>query len=55
MVIASFLDNGFGANLSSKANVMSVWKEYFLFFLQIFEWLTWNAFVGKWGKVLKSI
>ena len=28
----SFLENGFKATLSSKANVLSVWKEHFLDF-----------------------
>ena len=113
LAIGSFLENGFEATLSSKTNVVSVWKEHFsvfckflsdevetifweseakrseLFkskfghrkllrkwfwsylelkneccerlkraffsFLQIFEWRSWNQFLGKWSKVLKSI
>ena len=107
-VIASFLENSFDATWSSKANIMSVWKEQFtvfcrflsgkfesnfwereakrskLFkskfghkkllikwfwsyvefknesseclkrkffnFLQVFEWRSWNHFLGKRGK-----
>ena len=32
LVLGSFLENGFEAILSSKANVLSVWKEHFLDF-----------------------
>ena len=110
--ITRFLENSFRATLSSKMNILSVWKAIFLFFgnissdevettfweneakrsklskskfghrkllrkwvwsylklknecsehlkraffifLQIFEWLSWTHFLGKWGKVLKS-
>ena len=113
LVIRSFLENGFEVTLSSKTNVLSVWREYFsvfcrflsdevetifckseakrsrLFkskfghrklltkwfwsyldlknkcseylkkaffsFLQIFEWWSWNHFLGKWGKAFKTI
>ena len=38
-----------------KESSMRVWKKHFSFFWQIFEWRSWNHFLGKWGKVLKSI
>ena len=113
LVLGSFLENGFEDTLSSKMNVLSVWKGHFsvfcnflssevetlfweseakrsrLFksksghgklltkwfwsyldlknecseylkraffsFLQIFEWRSWNHFLGKWGKAFKTI
>ena len=46
MVIGSFLENGFEAPLSSKRNVLSVWKEHFQFFANF--WLTkLKPFPGK--------
>ena len=113
LVKRTFLENGLGETLSSKANLLSVWKNHFsvfckflsdevetifweseakrskLFkskfgyrkllrkwfwsyielknecserlkraffsFLQIFEWRSWNHFLGKWGKAFKTI
>ena len=113
LVIGSFLENDFEATLSSKTNVVSVWKGHFsvfckflsdevetifwesvakhskLFkskfgdrkllrkwfwsylelkneccerlkrsffsFFQVFEWRSWNHFLGKWGKASKTI
>ena len=54
-VIQTSLEHGFEATLISKTTVLSVWKKHFPFFLQMFEWRSWNHFLGKWGKVLKSI
>ena len=112
LVRRTFLENGFGATLSSKANLLSVWKKHFsvfckflsdevetifwesmakrskLFkskfgyrkvlkkwfrsylelkneyserlkraffsFLQIFEWRSWNRFLGKRGNTAKT-
>ena len=112
LVIGSFLENGFEATLSSKTNVLSVWKEHFsvfckflsdevetifweseaeywnllksefghikllrkclwsyielenecseglkrafFSFLQIFEWRSWNRFLGKRGNAAKT-
>ena len=113
LVIGSFLENGFEAILSSRTNVLSVWKEHFSVFckflsdevetifleseakrsklfkskfghrkllrkrfrsylelkneccerlkraffsvLQVFEWRSWNHFLGKWGQAFKTI
>ena len=38
-----------------KESSMRVWKKHFSFFWQIFKWRSWNHFLAKWGKVLKSI
>ena len=51
----NFLRKWFGSTLSSKTNIVSVWKEHFPFFFHMFEWRSWDCFLGKWGKVLKSI
>ena len=46
LVIGMFLDNGFEANLSSKTNILCVWREYFQFFAQF--WVTkLKPFSGK--------
>ena len=46
-VIRNFLENGFGANLSSKMNVLSVWKRHFSVFFARF-WVTkLKPFSGK--------
>ena len=37
LVIGSFLENGFQANLSSKTNILSVWKGYFSVFCKFFS------------------
>ena len=47
LVIASFLENGFEASLSSKTNVLSIWKKHFANFCKIFEWRSWNHFLEK--------
>ena len=55
LVIGSFLENVFEAILSSKTNILSVWKDhFFFFFLQIFEWRSWNRFLGKRGNAAKT-
>ena len=112
-VVGNFLENGFEATLSSKANVLSLWKKHFAIFwkclsdevetifresetkrsklfkskfgrrkllrkcfwsyldpesecserlkkpyfsfLQIFEWQSWNRFLGKGGKAFDTI
>ena len=49
--IRIFLENGFGETLSSKTNLLSVWKEYFQLFV--------NFWVTKWkpcsGKVRQNV
>ena len=113
LVIGSFLENCFGPTLSSKTNVLSVWKKDFPFFckflsdefetifckseakssklfkskfghqnllrkwfwsnlelknecseclkktfsnfLQVFQWRSWNHFLGKLGKAFETI
>ena len=46
-VLRNFLENGFGANLSSKMNVLSVWKSHFSVFFARF-WVTkLKPFSGK--------
>ena len=54
LVMRSFLEKGFEATLSSKANVLSVWKDHFFSFLQLFEWRSWNSFLGKSGKAVRQ-
>ena len=112
LVIRTFLENGFGTTLSSKTNLLSVWKKHFsvfckflsnevetifweseaeywnllksefghikllrkclwsylelenecseglkrafFSFLQIFEWRSWNRFLGKRGNAAKT-
>ena len=55
MVIGIFLENGFKASLSSKTNVLSVYKMIFFKFFAIFQWESWNHFLGKWGKASKTV
>ena len=55
LVIWSFLQNAFGATLSSKTNVLIARKKALFSFLQIFWWQSWDRFLEKWGKELKSI
>ena len=55
LVIGSFLENGFEGTLSSKTNVLRVWKGHFSVFLQIFEWQSWNRFKGKWDNVFLKL
>ena len=53
--IWTFLENSFKATLSSKMNILSVWKGHFLVFCKFLEWRSWNQFLGKWGKAFKTI
>ena len=55
LVIGTFLENGFEGTLSSKTNVLRVWKGHFSVFLQIFEWQSWNRFKGKWDNVFLKL
>ena len=55
LVIWSFLENSFGVIFSSKMNVLNVLKSAFFSFVQIFEWRSWNHFLGKWGNTAKTI
>ena len=56
-VIRTFLENGFGATLSSKTNVLSIWKGYFSDFCRFlsdeFETIFWKS-EGKRSKIFKS-
>ena len=49
LVIGNFLKNDFEASLSSKTNSVGIWK------LQIFNWRSWNHFLGKWDKMRQTI
>ena len=31
------------------------WKRAFFSFLLIFDWLSWNHFLGEWGKTSKTV
>ena len=53
LLIGTFLENGFKASLSSKTNIVGVWKLHFFSFLQDFDWWSWNHFLGKSGKCSK--
>ena len=57
MVIGRFLENSFGATLSSKTNVVSVWKVHFSVFCKSLsdevEIIFWES-AGKRSKLLKS-
>ena len=59
-VIRTFLENGFGSTLSSKTNVLSVWKKHFLVFCKFLsdevetifresEAKLWKLFKSKFG------
>ena len=47
LVIGTFLENGFGATLSSKTNILSVWKKDLQVFCKFFsdevETLSWES------------
>ena len=47
LVIGSFLENGFEATLTSKSNVLSVWKEHFSVFCKflsdVVETVSWES------------
>ena len=47
--------NWFWSNLDIKHECSVHLKRAFLSFLQIFEWQSWNHFLGKWGKAFKTI
>ena len=49
------LTKWFWSYLDFKTNVLSIWKGHFSVFLQIFEWWSWNHFLGKLGKAFKTI
>ena len=57
LVIRTFLENGFGATLSSKANLLSVWKKHFSVFCKFLsdevETIFWES-EAKHSKLLKS-
>ena len=57
MVIGSFLENGFEATFSSKANILSVWKEQFSVFCWFLsheiETILWES-ETKHSKLFKS-
>ena len=57
LVIGSFLENGFEATLSSKTNVVSVWKEHFSVFCKFLsdevETIFWES-EAKHSKLFKS-
>ena len=40
--------------LKSKAIVLKIWKWIFLHFLQIFEWRSWDRFLGKQSNAFKT-
>ena len=57
LVISSFLENGFGATLSSKTKVLSVWKKHFSFLGKFLsdevETVFWES-EAKRSKLFKS-
>ena len=57
LVIGSFLKNGFEATLSSKTNVLSIWKGHFLAFCKLLEdeaqTVFWES-EAKLSKLFKS-
>ena len=53
LVIGSFLENGFDATLSSKANVVSVWKVHFSVFCKFLS-DELNLFSGKARQYCKN-
>ena len=57
LVIGSFLENGFEATLSSKTNVLSVWKEHFSVFCKFLsdevETIFWES-EAKCSKLFRS-
>ena len=55
LVKRSILENSFDGTLRSKTNVLNLWKWHFFSVLDIFEWRSWNCFLGKWGKALRTI
>ena len=53
--IRTLLENNLWTNVELKNECCEPLKRAFFSFLQIFEWRSWNHFLGKWSKVLKSI
>ena len=53
LVIGSFLENGFEATLSSKTNVVSVWKEHFSVFCKFLSDEVETIFWESEAKLLK--
>ena len=55
--IRNFLENGFGATLNSKANVVSIWKGHFSVFCKFFsdevETVFWES-EARYSKLFKS-
>ena len=52
------LTKWFWSNLQLKNECSEYLKRtffFFFFFLQIFEWRSWNHFLGKWDKAFKTI
>ena len=49
------LSKRFWSYLELKSECCERLKRAFFSFLQIFGWRSWNHFMGKWGKVLKTI
>ena len=45
----------FWSNLELKNECCERLKRVFFSFLQIFEWRSWNHYLGKWGKAFKTI
>ena len=50
-----FLRKRFWSCLELKRECCEHFKRAFFKFLQIFEWQSWNRFLGKWGKEFKTI
>ena len=51
----NFLRKWFWINLELKNEYCERLKRAFSIFFHMFEWRSWDCFLGKWGKVLKSI
>ena len=49
------LKKWFWSYLEHKNECCERLKSEFFSFLQIFEWRSWNHFLGKWGKAFKTI
>ena len=52
------LTKWFWSNFQLKKGMFWVFEKnifLFFFFLQIFEWRSWNHFLGKWDKAFKTI
>ena len=49
------LRKSFWSYLELKNECCERLKRAFFSFLQVFEWRSWNHFLGKWGKAFKAI